>query len=375
MKIIHITPVFAPYASGMTNVVVEQTKELAKRGHSVTVITPRYKREWRKQETVEGVAVVRLTPWLRMGNGGFVPTVFFALMRLKPGAVVHVHAPFFGGSETVWLMKKLGLLRKQKLVVQYHHDPQLKGFTKLLSLPSKLTFSSLVRSADHVIVSSMDYAHASHIAQYINEKTVEIPFGVDTNRFAPLVKDAAWQERNDRSVNMLFVGALDLAHHFKGVEILIRALAMVQGNIHLDVVGKGDLVDAYKELAQKLGVSNRISFHGFVPDADLARYHQKADMFVFPSTGKAEAFGLVALEAMAVQLPVIASQLPGVRTLFGDDQLLVEPGNVEDLAAKITLLLNNSALRSTIGKHNYQRVLDHYTWPKVTNQLEKLYSL
>ncbi len=386
MKIIHITPVFFPYASGMTNVVVEQTRELAKKGHTIEVVTPRYKLEFEKKETINGVHVRRIIPLLSMGNGGFVPTLFFALINLKPGTVVHVHAPFFGGIEIVWLMKKLGLLRKIKLVVQYHHDPQLKGFTKLLSIPSKLTFSSLIRSADTVIVSSMDYAKVSYIAKLVNKRTVEIPFGVDTKRFAPLKKDASWQASNQRIINILFVGALDKAHHFKGVETLLRALAQLKVkslshgdgvtlmDYQLDIVGKGDLLNAYKELAQKLCIADNIKFHGFVPDEDLATFHRKADVFVFPSTGKAEAFGLVALEAMAVGLPVIASNLPGVRTLFPDQQLLVEPGNIDDLVEKLSLLLNNRELRSTIGKQNLQRVLDKYTWPKVVAQLEEVYN-
>lgn len=403
MKIIHLAPVFTPYHAGMANVVVNQAEKLASRGHEVTVITPQYVSAWPKNEELRfknydlsaqnkesSVRVYRVTPLLYFGNGAFIPGMIGVLRKILRSrelgtqddkVVIHVHSPFFGGQEIVWLLRYSNILKNVRIILQYHHDPQLSGITKLLGIPTKLIFTSLLKHVDRVIVSSIDYASESNISQLIDDRFVEIPFGVDIERF----KSNDLRIKNNKPI-ILFVGALDRAHHFKGVETLLQATAKLQithppseitegtANYKLQIIGKGDLLDGYKKIAEQLGISDRVEFLGFVPDDELPTFHSQADIFVFPSTGKAEAFGLVALEAMSAGLPVIASNLPGVRSLFKDDQLLVAPGSVDELSEKIQLLLNDQALRATIGAQNRNRVLEKYTWEKSIDMLEKLYS-
>ncbi len=373
--IIHITPVFSPYASGMTSVVRKQTRELAMRGHSVVVITPRYGDKWPEEENIDGVHVNRVTPLLKMGNGAFAPSMISRLRSYiatsRGNVIVHLHLPFFGMYELLWAFRKFGALKNAKLITLYHHDPQLTGITRILGLPSKLVFGSLVTSSDVVISSSKDYAEHSEIKSFIGKcKFKEIPFGVDNDRFVP----GKTENKERGKVNILFVGAMDKAHHFKGVDILLKAVSRLKfKNYKLNIVGKGDLLEEYKSLAKSLNIDDNVYFAGFVPDDELPRYHAQADLFVFPSTGRAEAFGMVALEAMSAGLPVIASDLPGVRSLIGRDDMLVEPGSVNMLARKIDLLLHDKEMRDRIGGENREKVLSKYTWKKVVDELESAY--
>ncbi len=379
MKIIHVSPVFDPYMSGISNVVHQQARYIASRGHDVSVLTPRYNRKWKSEEIIDGISVMRFNPIVQMGNAAFTPGMIYTMSSLLDGdAVVQLHLPFFGAYEWLWFFRKFGLLKNKKMVILYHHDPQLTGLTRLLGIPSKFVFKSLMGSSDAVIVSSADYAKNSDIAPIINNVNLkQIPFGVDTERFAPKEKKQIYKE--EKYVEILFVGAMDKAHHFKGVDVLLRALSKIKFNDNniarhkLKLVGDGDLLNEYVKMSKELGIDDRVEFAGFVSEGEKEICYANADLLVFPSTGKAEAFGMVALEGMSAGLPVIASDLPGVRSLIGRDDMLVEPGDVDALSRKISELINNHDERLIIGMQNRKRVLDRYSWEKVTDKLESLY--
>ena len=110
---------------------------------------------------------------------------------------------------------------------------------------------------------------------------------------------------------VLFVGALDPAHHFKGFPVLVDALQGLTGSgWRLVVVGDGSLRASFEILAATHGLAGRVHFAGDVADESLPRYYRLADIHVLPSTARAEAFGLVVLEAAASGAPTIASSLP-----------------------------------------------------------------
>jgi glycosyltransferase involved in cell wall biosynthesis len=176
---------------------------------------------------------------------------------------------------------------------------------------------------------------------------------------------------------VLFVGALDRAHYFKGMPILLAALARLQQDPHvrLLVVGDGDLRPAYQRQAQTLGVGDRVVFCGRVSDRELPAHYRLADLLVLPSTTMGEAFGLVLLEAMASGKPVIASNLPGVRSVVSDgvDGLLFKPGDVRDLAERIDTLLADPQRRQRMGERGRVKVEEKYAWPRVIPRLVKTY--
>lgn len=387
MHLVHISPVFLPYRSGITNVVYQQAKHLVKRGHQVTVLTPWYDQSEPALEIYDGIIVRRIEPMLQLGNGAFVPQLASVLTNLGHIDLIHVHTPFYGGTEVVWYMQLRSLL-PAKLVVQYHHDSQLTLKTKLLSVPSLLTFTQMVQRADGVIVSSLDYAQHSRIKNLIDDRFYEIAIGVDERRFTPRFEEQEPLFEGYEMLNVFFLGVLDKAHHFKGVDILLQAVARMKQrresttgpalkkrlNLHVTVGGSGDMIEYYDYLAGQLKIEDYVDFIGFVEDGELPGLFKEADVFVFPSTGRAEAFGLVALEAMSSGLPVIASNLPGVRTLFADDSLLFTPGSVSELAAQLEKIMEDKELRRQTGFANRERVEALYTWERVTVQLETVYT-
>ena len=130
---------------------------------------------------------------------------------------------------------------------------------------------------------------------------------------------------------MFFLARLDRTHYFKGLHLLIDAVAQLP-DAALVVGGDGEWRAQYEARA-RASLGARARFVGDVPDEALPAYYRAADVVALPSVDRTEAFGLVLLEALACGTPVVASRLPGVRTLVDDGRTgyLVEPGNVDEL--------------------------------------------
>lgn len=141
------------------------------------------------------------------------------------------------------------------------------------------------------------------------------------------------------------------------------------------IVGEGDLRQEFEQLAGKLGISDRVRFMGWIKNEDLPKYYSLADVFVLPSTARVESFGIVVAEAQASGVSVIVSDWPGVRTTLepGQTGFLIRPGDSDDLAAKLKLLLNDDNLRRQLGSAGAIRAREKYSWNKITDELEKIY--
>lgn len=367
LKIAQISCVFPPYKGGIGTVAWNYAKYLSSLNNTVTVYTPLYEKN---HETANfWFNLQRIKPRLKHGNAAFIPQL---LRYLKKNDIIHLHYPFFGGAEIVWLYKMMN--PKSKICLTYHMDfiPDT-AFKKVLSFHSRPFLKSLIKKSEFITVSSLDYIENSYIkdiyAKY-KDKFKELPFGVD---------EIFWKSQeiisSDNKSNILFVGGLDKAHYFKGLDVLLESLPLLKNDFTLTVVGDGELKKNYLEKTKKLGIENKIIFKGRVTDTELVYEYQKCGFFVLPSINQGEAFGLVFLNAFACKKPVIGSNLPGVRTVIdhGKNGFLVEPENKADLAGKIDYLIENPQICKEFGHNGYLKASEKYQWGKIAQKLESLY--
>lgn len=365
LKIAQVVCVYPPYRGGIGNVAYHFSKIVKKYYKNTTVITPQYIQDsfHDKNDSVQ-----RLKPLFKYGNGAFIPQIFWKVFEYD---VIHLHYPFFGGAELVCLAK-LFFKKKFKLIVHYHMDVVGLSFAaRLLSIPSLLLRNLLFRVADQITCASFDYIENSSIKNIFlkyRKKFYEIPFGVDLNIFRP---------SNIKKIdhNLLFVGGLDKAHYFKGLDVLIDSLSLCKNDFNLFIVGEGELKKDYKSKVKKLNLERKVKFVGGVSNKDLVKYYQNSDIFVLPSINKCEAFGLVLLEAMATALPVIASDLPGVRSVFnnGVEGIVVDVGNKDNLAQIIDMLLGDPEKSKGMGKKGRKLVEKVYNWDSIGQRLKRVY--
>ncbi len=365
----HVTATFPPYWGGTGNVAYHHVLGLHERGHAVEVVTavPRDK------DALSFPFPVHYLPAIfRVGNAPFTPKLG---TKLQGFDIIHLHYPYIFGAE---LCVASSRATATPLVVTYHNDllsPGWKG--SLFGMYSALVQPLELEWARRVVATSADYAQHSMLSRSLRDlsRVVEIPNGVDAGRFTPRPDGEAatqWPGIPDDAAIVLFVGAMDTAHFFKGVTVLIEALSLLEG-VHGLFVGDGDLRPAFEATADER-LPGRAHFVGSVPPERLIDAYRSARVTVLPSTTQGEAFGVVLLESLACGTPVVASNLPGVRTVVdsGRDGFLADPGDARGLARAIARCLDREVSQG-MGEAGRQKVLSRYTWEQIAGRLEALY--
>jgi glycosyltransferase involved in cell wall biosynthesis len=180
--------------------------------------------------------------------------------------------------------------------------------------------------------------------------------GVDLTRFAPRPTRAP--EAEPRIVSC---GRLQI---YKGHHVLLRACAKLSRPVRCIIVGEGPQRANLEQLARSLGISDRVEFTGALPQAELIRHYREAALFVLASIvvtsyGRRDVIPNVLAEAMAMQVPVVSTNLSGIRELITDRETgrLVAPGDPDALARVLDELLVDPAERERLALAGYQKVL------------------
>ncbi len=223
--------------------------------------------------------------------------------------------------------------------------------------------------ADHITATGVRLAEATFRYAPRETPVTVIPYGVDLERFRPRT---ARGERSDKVV----VGAVARLSPEKGLDVLLRSAAvLVDGGTKLRVVlaGEGPSRESLVRLAEKLGISDRVDFRGEVPHEEVPAVLAELDVFALPS--KEEGFGVAALEAQAMEVPVVGSRVHGIPDVVDDGRtgLLVPPGDVEALAGAVGRLAGDAELRATLGRAGRAFVEERYRWEDNVAQMERLY--
>lgn len=350
MKIAQITPVFPPYRGGMGSVAEKYTQTAEKLGAEVEVIT-----------------INNYKPWFKYGHGALLPLLIW---RLKNFDLIHLHYPFFGADIPTALATRIW---RKKLIITYHMVVDHKGFLGAFIRFYRRTFENFIlNSAEKVLVSSFDYAESINL-QHSN--LIESPFRVDINHFHPGEKNRKELNLPENGHYFIFVGGMDSAHYFKGVNILLQASARLNGDFQLILIGSGNLLPEFKSLAKKLRIDNRTHFLENVPDT--APYYRISNTHIFPSIARNEAFGLVTLEAGASGIPSIVSNLPGVRSIIEPEKTgwLIKPGIIDSLYQSMQKMIDQPELCEQAGKLARERIVKYYNQADFPSELQELYGL
>jgi glycosyltransferase involved in cell wall biosynthesis len=372
LRVAHVVATFPPYWGGTGNVAFHNALELARRGLRVTVLTAAAPTGgWTDPPEL---AVRRLPTPFRFGNAPFLPLLLGALHRFD---LVHLHWPFIFGAELTWLGCRLGGV---PYVVTYHHD--LRADLRWQFGPYQaLVGPRVIGDAGRVLPVSLDHFRASPMFRHAaatRRRIVEIPNGVDVRRFRPDVDGGAVRRARglpDGAFVVGYLGAMDQAHAFKGVPVLLQAMTRLDG-AHLLAVGGGDLQPTYRQQAERLGLGDRAHWTGMVGADELPSHLAAMDVLVLPSLGAgAESFGIVLIEAMASGKPVVASALPGVRRVVDDGRngLLAPPGDADRLAAALARLSGDPELRRSLGAAGRAKAESQYDWRRIADRLEGEY--
>jgi glycosyltransferase involved in cell wall biosynthesis len=252
-----------------------------------------------------------------------------------------------------------------------HHvlTPEMIGWTR--SQYRKYAFAASARRADHIVAnSSVTKADICRFMKIPGEKVSVVWEAVD-EVFQPssqAEKDRFLSNSRLRAGYILFVSSL---WPYKNPEALIRAFSLLarQSLADADLVIVGRDENSYQrkleQLAENLGVRERTRFLGAIPNREMPAVYSAARVFVYPS--RAETFGKPLVEAMRCGVPTVASDATSIPEVLGDAGLLVNPDNVEQLAAAIYRAATDEALRRELIDRGLRRG-EHFTWTAAAQQ-------
>lgn len=367
MKILQTPVRFYPFIGGVEYYVYYLCRELVHMGHEVKVLCANEPPS-PEEEIINGIEVKRISYMGKIANTN-ITLGFTRALSGEEYDLVHTHIPTPWSAD--WSAQAASR-NKKPLVVTYHNDITGSGFAKYIArLYNATGLRRVLGVADKIIITQPSYLESSPYLKPYQEKVVVVPNGVNVGEFQPVI------EKGENT--LFFLSVLDEFHQYKGLDYLLNALKIVKDEIpsvKLIVGGKGVLQDHYKSIAISLGLGENVEFVGFVSAPDLVNYYSQANLFVLPSISSVqEGFGIVALEALACQTPVLTTTIVGAADDIKKSKsgIVVEPKDVGSLAQSIIDILKDEDLQEKMGKNGREMVKSKYTWEMVAKSMEKVY--
>ncbi|MFH0818061.1 MAG: glycosyltransferase family 4 protein [Candidatus Micrarchaeota archaeon] len=356
MKIVQVVHAFPPDIGGIEAHVFYLSKEMAKLGHDVTVITTKT-RGANNNETVGGVKVIRYSalPLPIFSSVRFIPFLPLRL-ALIDADIYHSHGY---GSTQPFFTSLAAHITNRPFVFTVHGYPKLKGFGGIMkwfytNFPARVFFRIAKK-----IITVTDATIPDIEKEVSKEKIITIPNGVDFEKFKPSKKLSAL----DSNV-IAYIGRFDA---YKGIDTLICAFAIVQKNIpsaELRLIGRDEgIANSLKKLAGELGVTIQFSEAN---SEEMPKIYAGLSAVILPS--KYEGLSLVLLEAIASGRPMLSTPVGASPKLFsevyGSDakKMLFEIGNPEELAGKILNVLGNKKKFEEICDRARKGLMASYSW-------------
>jgi phosphatidylinositol alpha-mannosyltransferase len=352
---------------GVKRHILGLAKEFKKRGIETKIIAPR-----RKRSENYGKDVILLgTSFPFPFSGGisdlginFNPLSIEKTLRKEKFDVLHFHN--FGFPSTLQILASPST-SKTLNILTFHANIKgskfLKRFPFLLYLVKKI--------ADWRIDGIIGVAplNLEPFKKYKKPKIV-IPNGIDLDVFNPKVPKI--KKFSDGKINILFLGRIE---ERKGLIYLLKAYKILEKkfrNLRLIVVGEGPQKKEMEEFVKENGLKE-VVFEGEVKEDKVANYYTTCDLFCSPAT-HGESFGLVLVEAMACQKPVVAFANEGYFQFLHNKKggILVKNKDWRELAKKLAILIKNQKLREKMGKIALKEA-EEYSWTKIADRVLDFY--
>ena len=210
-------------------------------------------------------------------------------------------------------------------------------------------------------------SNAEIIANRYKREVKILHNGVDIDKFKRDFKQREILRKQYSLENKKVLVSVGRIVGWKGYQLVIEALKEL--DFYYVVIGDGEYLNTLKDLAKKFNVSNKVLFLGSIDNKELSNYLSMGDIFVQPSIGH-EAFGITIIEAMACELPVVASRNGGIVDIVKDNinGYLFEINDIKDMQSKIDLSFTNL---SKLSKSSREYIKENFTWKKTLDILLK----
>jgi glycosyltransferase involved in cell wall biosynthesis len=349
MRVFIALTYYRPHYSGLTIYTERLARALVERGHQVTVLTSRFKSSLPAQEVKDGVTIIRPQVLMRVSKGVIMPAMTLRAWELiKKADVVNLHVPQLDAAP----ISVIGRLLWKPVLLTYHCDLRLpSGFVhRVANQVSFIANHISAMAANRIVTNTLDYAKNSYFLKNYLSKVAVIPPPVE---LASITEQDVLEYRQKYHIEpgKRTIGVAARFATEKGVEYLIQALPevlKVYPDAQVHFVGQYENVLGEELYAQKLmplihNLGGHWKFLGILSPKELAAFFRESVVTVLPSINSTESFGIVQIESMISNTPVIATDIPGVRQPVTSSGMgkIIPPRNSAALARALIEILSN----------------------------------
>jgi len=366
-----VSDTYYPYIGGIPEHILNLSRTLRKRGHMVKILTTNFNGKMMK--TLEALPDEEFT--YRIGNG-IIIRANKSLAIIPMGWRLSDKVEKFFQKENFDIIHIHGSLAPMLPMLAVRHSRAVNVITFHASHPKDrkyLIFSDILEPYVHKLhgrIAVSKTAHISNMHYFVGECRI-IPNAINIELFNPTT--APLPQFLDNRPKILFMGRFEPR---KGLKYLLQALPIIKEQIPdvlLIICGAGLFGYAYQEYVSK-DVKDNIYTAGLITGEERPYYYASCDVFCAPSIGH-ESFGIVLLEAMASSKPVVASDIPGFRTVVedGKEGFLAPTRKPKEIADRLIKILTNRKLAKTMGETGRKKALT-YSWEQITQKVEDYYN-
>lgn len=372
MKAIVVTPYYHPKLGGLEiyarqlNIALHDLKKW-----EIVVVTSNHNGSRTTVDEADDMKIYRLGATLKFSNtplNPFWPLEMKRIFKAEKPDVIIAHTPVPSLADAA----RLAAPRKTPFVLFYHAATLQKGDSIIFDTIARAyqTYERLLLRRADAICAVSDYVKKQFPVKYQAKTTV--------------ITNAVWEHditsrRQPARVNFLFIGMLAKTHAWKGLKLIIDAVALARerygDKMTLTVMGDGDNRVAYEQQTRELGIEKAVTFLGNQTGEPKEMALRQAFALVMYPTSANDAFPTVMLEAWARSVPVVAAKIGPLPSLVhsGKDGYLVRPRDVKDLADMLHKVANSSAIeRTQLARTAAERTRQHHTWEIQADKVAKL---
>lgn len=371
MKILQLVPYYIPYRGGQELYIHNLSKYLVKTGIEVDVHTSNFPSNC-NHEKIDGINIYRHKCIARPLRNPITPELLKLGKKIEQYDLIHTHNEHsFAALAATYYKSKY----KIPLVITCHGQLTFGDYFKDIIEKYYTIFlgKKIFDLCDSIVVNSKDDKdYILSLNSSYDEKIQVLHNAIDPTSFESVSPNSEYSNP-DSKIKILFVGRMIKR---KGVEWLIKAIKLAieeyqKKEIFCIFVGEGEDCNYFNYMVKTKNLDNFIHFAGNVSNDELITFYKTSDIFVLPSLS--EVCPTVVLEAMYTGLPVITTDIPGIRDHFSEYAILVPPRDPESLAKGIIDLINNRELRDKLSNKGKKYIENKYTWDKVVKEYENIY--